>query len=248
VAWRTCLEEARPEVPALPLGTFRAPRSGWWFIRGRRGHYRFCDEVRAYDLASGAAYVASSSSGLVLGNDGSVVHDKTDAARRVNVRMGRVPVDNLREAALMAILAKEVRSVQVRAESYPLPAGLVPRWPEDTGIGMGSSGSFWGSSAQTILSWALYEGDQVRAEGQLTWPDSAHAGEQHAVDLLRVAEAGLQDGCPRAALPEAPAVPGRPGVSRLDARAATLVEVQEELMNQLRRAARGACVDARESP
>lgn len=242
VVWRTCLERARPEVPALPLGAFRAPLSGWWLIRGRRGHYHFCDEVRAYDLASGAAYVAASCSGLVLRDGGSVAHDQTDAGRHVSVRMGRLPVDNLREAALMVVLAKEVRSVQVHAESYPLPAGLVPRRPEDAGIGGGGSGSFWMSSAQTTLSWALHEGDVIRAEGRLTWPDSADAGEQNAVDLLRVAEAGLQDGCPPALLPELlPAVSGRPGVSGLDARPATLAEVQQELMNRLRLAARGAC-------
>jgi hypothetical protein len=239
LTWRTCLEEARPRVPALPLGAFRAPRTGWWIIRGRRGHYHFCDEVRAYDLKSGAAYVASSCSGLILEDTGAVAHDETDAGRRVSVRMGRLSVDNLREAALMAALTKQVNEVQVEAASYPLPVGLVPRWPEGRGIGMGFSGSFSWSSAQTVLSWTLSEGDQISAEGQLTWPDSAEPADQNAVELLQVAEAGFEEGCPPAPLPEIlPMRQGRPGVSGIDARPETLTLVQQDLMKRLQDAAR----------
>lgn len=48
----------------------RAPSHGWFILRGRRGHYRFSDEVRAYDLATGAAYVARSEAALALGGVG----------------------------------------------------------------------------------------------------------------------------------------------------------------------------------
>ena len=62
--WHACIEELRPRQDALPLGRVRAPMRGFFVVRGRRGHYSFCDEIRAYDLASGAAYVASSCSGV----------------------------------------------------------------------------------------------------------------------------------------------------------------------------------------
>ena len=102
-AWRACLESHRPQGAQLPLGRFQAPKDGWWVLRGRRGHYQFCDELRAYDLATGAAWVVKSCSGLVLQQGGTVDHDATDAARGVQVQVGRVPLDALREAAWMTI-------------------------------------------------------------------------------------------------------------------------------------------------
>ena len=35
-------------------------RRGWLVIRGRRGHYDFCDELHAYDLDSGSMVPADS--------------------------------------------------------------------------------------------------------------------------------------------------------------------------------------------
>jgi hypothetical protein len=88
--WRGCLESDDDVAPRtnLPIGRTRAPRRGWFVIKGRRGHYDFCDELRAYDLATGSAYVAGSCSGLALENDGSVNGQKTDAARRSVVTIG----------------------------------------------------------------------------------------------------------------------------------------------------------------
>ena len=43
--WIECLAEHRVPGWALPLGRFRAPDRGWLVIRGRRGHYEFCDEL-----------------------------------------------------------------------------------------------------------------------------------------------------------------------------------------------------------
>jgi hypothetical protein len=58
-------------------------------IRGRRGHYDFCDELGAYDMETGAAYVAKSCSGLHLRTDGSVDFEGTNAARKAAVVAGR---------------------------------------------------------------------------------------------------------------------------------------------------------------
>jgi len=62
--WMKCLEEHRPVAWALPLGRLQSPRVGWLIIRGRRGHYQFCDEVRAHDLETAQPNVAQSCSRL----------------------------------------------------------------------------------------------------------------------------------------------------------------------------------------
>src|SRR6185369_9527935 len=41
--WRMCLAKANHTKARLPLGHTRAPKKGWLFIRGRRGHHSFCD-------------------------------------------------------------------------------------------------------------------------------------------------------------------------------------------------------------
>ncbi len=51
---------------ALPLGDVKAPDTGWLVIAGRRGHYEFCDTVRAYDLETGAAFIDDNCSELTL--------------------------------------------------------------------------------------------------------------------------------------------------------------------------------------
>ena len=71
-AWRSCIESRRPRRVALPLGEFKAPADGWIVVSGRRGHYDFCDTTRAYDLATGAAFISDSCSGLALKRDGHV--------------------------------------------------------------------------------------------------------------------------------------------------------------------------------
>lgn len=233
VEWLQCVDAERATVPALPIGRFRAPKTGWIVLRGRRGHYSFCDEVRAYDLATGAAYVAQSCSGLALRHDGSVDAGATDGARGLEVTSGRLPVDALREAALMTMLAPSVdEHVSDNAWYEPLPAGVSMDWEELSfgGFGMRS----WYSSGQTQLSWAWVDGGRVVASGALTWPESARAGETHADELWQVAEGGLVAGCAPAALPTAwPLASASAGVSPLDARPDTLRSVSVGLLGTL---------------
>lgn len=233
-AWRECVEGVRPVTAMLPLARFDVPRDGWLVVRGRRGHYSFCDEVRAYDLATGAAYVAQSCSGLALMNDGRVNHAATDAARGLAVTVGRVPVDALREAAWMTFFAKDVQErVQTYAWYAPRPAGLEPAWRDDGtlhGIGMGS---FWMSSAQTQLAWSWQGADGLRASGTVTWPSSSNPGETHATRLLRVAEAALVESCPPAKLPAQLVVGGKPGVSAIDATGESLATAEARLIEAL---------------
>lgn len=243
-AWRTCLDGQRPQGSTLPLGTFQAPADGWLVLRGRRGHYQFCDELRAYDLATGAAWVTQSCSGLVLQQGGSVDHDATDAQRGVSVKVGRLPLEALREAAWMTLLAPHVEEhVQPRGWFVRRPPGLEPAWPDDGQLGGIGMGGFWMSSAQTQLAWSWQGKDWLRDAGTLTWPDSSVAAVDYADQLWRIAEAAFLEGCAPARPPKQLIVGGKPGVSGLDATRASLDTAEKQLVDALY--ARGdGCADA----
>jgi hypothetical protein len=240
--WMECLAEHRVPDWALPLGRVRAPDRGWLVIRGRRGHYEFCDELGVYDVETGAAYVAKSCSGLRLRADGSVNFEATNTARKATFEAGRLDVANLREAVWMILLAPQSEKVFLSADYFPIPKGMVPTPPEsDAG---GYVGSMWANSGQTVLSWSWLSADgQVLASGTLTWPGSYAAPESHAADLLRIAEVGLRSECPPAKLPAfAPGAP-RSGVSAIDARPQEVAALQDELAITLREYASSAdCV------
>lgn len=70
-----------PKFESFPAGRFRSPKKGWLVVVGRRGHYHFCDTLSAYDLGTGAAYVARSCSQLKLADGGIVDVAKTDEAK-----------------------------------------------------------------------------------------------------------------------------------------------------------------------
>jgi hypothetical protein len=232
--WQACVQKLRVAVASFPVGRLRAPTTGWLVVRGRRGHYQFCDELTAYDLATGAYYASKSCSGLALAHDGSVDGTRTDAARVPKLETGRLPLDNLREAAWMILFAGEIESSGFPdADYFPLPPGVEPKVEIGEGGSFGS-GSYWGSSAQTSLAWAWIDGGKLVVEGALTWPNSARRGQDHADELLRIAEAGLVPGCPPAPLPD-PILAGcgKGGVSSLDGKPAKLCEVQADLSARL---------------
>ncbi len=239
--WRHCLDEARAKTARLPIGAVKAPTKGWLLLRGRRGHYSFCDEVRAYDLATGAAYIAKSCSGLALVSDGSVDGAKTDDARKEETLVGALPRDALREAAWMMLLAPEVQEGVVEAAGFALPAGVDPQ--RSLGELGSSHSSFSMSSGQTRLAWSYMPDGASLASSDLTWPeDYNHAGREHAVSLLRIAEAGFVPGC-------APAQPptnldwgtSKSAVSPIDAKASSLRKVDQDLLVLLGRARAQSC-------
>jgi hypothetical protein len=231
--WVDCVRELRASVAMFPVGAVRAPTSGWLVIRGRRGHYDFCDQLSAYDLATGAYYASKSCSGLALQADGTANAQKTDAARKPTIEAGRVSVDNLREAAWMIFLSDEIEEGHPDVDMFPLPPKLDPKVEVGTLRGM-HSGSASLSSSQTTLAWTWVDGGKVVAEGTLTWPDSYRAEKDHAVELLRVVEAGLVPGCPPAPLPDPVFYGcGKGGVSPVDGNARDLCKVQAELSMQL---------------
>ncbi len=240
-AFRGCVAERRPLHSAMPVGRMRAPTRGWLVIRGRRGHYHFRDGLSAYDLATGAAYVASSDSALVLRDDGSVDGDATDAARRVTGEAGRLSVDAVRELAWMLFLAGRVEERFADVTTVALPRGIPLRSHDDASSfgGLSASGSF--SSAQTELDWVWVEGGRVQLSGQLTWPESSVAANDHAVQLLRIAEATFAPGCVPARLTALPGLGSAGGVSAHDADYDELARTQEALQQRIAGLRASAC-------
>ncbi len=224
--WMKCLQDTEARQDALPLGHMRAPDSGWWVLEGRRGHHSFCDEIRAYHLETGTAFVVSSCSRLVLRNDGSVDGRGTDALRKAQTRVGQLSLDSLREAAWMTFLAPEVQAgVVLSGTGTALPPEVTPVQRSGQGMGFGAfSGS--GSSAQTRVNWSWSRSQSHRHCGDLTWPEEYdRAGYDHAVKLLQIAEASFVESCPRAALPSWLTDP-----RRLDNSSAQLIETLRSLM------------------
>ena len=200
--WMNCLQETEARQDALPFGHMRTPESGWWVLHGRRGHHSFCDEIRAYHLETGTAFVVSSCSQLVLRNDGSVDGHSTDTLRKVETHVGQLPLDSLREAAWMTFLAPEVQErVVLSGTETALPPEITPVQRSGQGMGSGAFGGA-GSSAQTRLNWTWSRSQGHRHSGDLIWPeDYNRAGYAHAAKLLQTAEASFVESCPRAALP-----------------------------------------------
>ena len=215
VYWGRCVAASVPRRGTLPLASFRRPDRGWLVLRGRRGHYRYCDEVRAYDLTTGAAHVARSCRGMALGADGSV--DRRAQPSAITLQAGRVPLDNLREAAWMLFLAEAVSLRRVGIRQVSPPRGLRRRFRIEPLFRHGFGSGSWAHSGQTRLAWAWVHGPDLVAEGTLTWPDSARPGESHAARLIEIAEGGLTEGCVPAALPRLKLGTRRPGVSGVDA-------------------------------
>jgi len=193
--WRDCIESQRPKRVVLPLGEFKAPTAGWIVISGRRGHYDFCDTTTAYNLATGAAFISESCSALALRRNGDVDFDVTEKARVERLKTGTVPVQNLREAVWMMLFRGEAEVVQLKAEYYPLPAGFIPNVTVRAGQEDLSIEPVTVSTGQSYLTWQWMPPTGAVFVGELTWPDSYDAAEDHAVSLLNIAEAGLIEGC-----------------------------------------------------
>jgi len=218
-AWVLCEIDRAERRERFPEGRFKAPTQGWLLLRGRRGHYRFSDDLRAYDLSTDAAYVAQSESALVLQSGGTVDFAQTDRARTLRTFTGRVSAGQVRELAFILLLQKipELRRVKVQSLAVPanVPFTLSPQ-EDDGGFGGISGGASWATTAQTTLTWTLLDQNEVKGTGTLTWPNSSDPMEDHADGLLHILEAGLIEGCAPAPLPAlAQAAP--PTVSRRDA-------------------------------
>ncbi|MCP3100054.1 hypothetical protein LZ198_14350 [Myxococcus sp. K15C18031901] len=212
MAWRICVAGHTDFSYRMPLVRMRAPRDGWLVLRGRRGHYAFCDEVRAYHLGTGTAWISQSCSDLVLredpGHEGRVDAAKTDAARRPRVQTGRLPPEQLQELTWVLLLDGEAELTgRPRAVRRPVPEGLSLEWRagEDVPFGIPGGvegGSVWGNSGQTRITWSWFPPD--RAEplgGEFTWPESSSPEENHADHLVEALEKTFVEGCPQRPAP-----------------------------------------------
>jgi hypothetical protein len=231
-----CVASSAPRTWRYPKSLrLRTREKGWLVLRGRRGHYEFADEVRAYDLATGAAYVAKSSSALVLGG-ASVDFAAVDAKRKPETTVGTVSRDQVRELAFVLGTAPVLRPARSEILFYPVPPDLpvafspgrfAARAPLDV------TELSWGSSAHTHLAWSLVDEGTVIAEGKLMWPTSFKPAENQADDLVRVLEGGLEPGCAPARLPRGVAHGNHGKVSAIDADPAKQADVFEILANTL---------------
>jgi hypothetical protein len=220
-AWRQCQEARQLEQVAFPIGRTRAPTAGWLLVEGRRGHHTFCDEARAYHLATGSAYRIASCSGLALQPGGSVDHRATDRGRALTIEIGHLPVDALREAAWLLVLLDELEHrVVAGGFGIYLPKGMpVFSNTEELGSLGGSILGVSSSSADTVLSWRVLDADRLLKSGALTCSPTRldDAEEEYAVTLLRVAEAGFVAGCPDVLPPDKSLLESpRPSAHRLD--------------------------------
>jgi hypothetical protein len=200
-----CLALVGRTQRALPLGHLRAPMEGWLVVAGRRGHYQFCDEVRAFDLTTGAHVRIGSCSGLALRRGGWVDGQATDRGRQAVIQLGHVSVGAIREVAWTLLMAgtiqREVRLHGAEADVPPEMARSIPSQRRDAGAMVFARGCFltgW-SSNQTRLHWAMHLHALAAAEGTVTWPEPPHDTVlDHAVELLQGAEDTFVPGCPRA--------------------------------------------------
>ena len=184
--WRGCIADTPLRTSALPLGSFRAPKTGWLLLvdvasgctsRSRR--------FRALDLGTGAAYSAEESWPSDPAVDG--------------VRVGRVAIDALREAALIVMLAAHASErVLTSAASFALPDGIDPVSHNAPGWRLGGRGEL--SSDLRDIDWAWLSGNIVKAHGRLS-PLDADA-DRVADDLLAAADSSFEAGPTPAPAPE----------------------------------------------
>jgi len=131
--WRRCVEQKVGRQEALPLGRFRAPTEGLLAILDIGGHgdwsCRTCDELRVYDVASGAAWIAHRCrcADPMHGSDYVCAEYAESRARQT----GRVAVDALREALWMLLLMPHVQeNARLELTTLEIPHGIQPTWPD----------------------------------------------------------------------------------------------------------------------
>ncbi|MEZ4381316.1 MAG: hypothetical protein R3A79_08195 [Nannocystaceae bacterium] len=202
--WRACEGGALRRHSVLPIGGLGRLAEGWVVVLGRRGHYRYCDEVAAFDLVSGSYYrFAECDHRPEL--DGMVEAGAMDpASGKVEVETGTIEPGLVQEFAWAAASAAYVQPevVTERALGTALPDGLkVSRTQDGTSSGMGISGM--GSSSHTRIGWLWARAaGEIPAHGELSWPTGlSNAEMDHAVRLLAIAEERGAKGCASVKLP-----------------------------------------------
>jgi hypothetical protein len=234
--WAACVASQAPRNRRYAETRLRAPERGWLVLRGRRGHYQFSDEIRAYDLATGAAYVASDSGALFAADPSAKPGQDTYT--------GRLAPDQVRELAFVLLTRSAIVELRtgvayaVIPDALPLVLGRPTPW-ESWGR------SSWASSNQTRIAFTFLDG-ALRETGEFTWPSAHDWVDNHITSLVRVAEAGLVRGCAPAQLPPLAELGGALGtVSPVDASADALRARHAELDRHLEGLRWRACPGAK---
>jgi len=216
-----CLSTLQRTPRVLPVGQLRVQREGWLAIWGRRGRTRFCDELRAFDLATGAQVSVSRCGSRTLGRHGFVAADLVGDER---IELGHVSVEAIRETAWTLLMQHGVRaSLQLRGVFAELPASIPRSLPRDRAALADPDPLIHRTclsvnSEDSTLSWSAYVRGQYAATGSLPRrrdPNDAHNDGlgDHAASLLRRADTSFIRGCPRSTPPpglfrEMPLFPG----------------------------------------
>jgi hypothetical protein len=183
-----CLEDLQRTRKALPLGRLREPAEGWLTVAGPREPLHSCDELDAFDLASGTAISVA----------------RCPGGQAPAPKLGRVPVGAIRETAWMLAMLPAVQDrvalvEPVLALDPEIPRVLAPEPPARRGRTCEGAGS---SSEDTHLTWQVRGADQILGTGVVIWPsDLNDDAAAHATSLLRIAEAAFVPGCPTATPP-----------------------------------------------
>jgi hypothetical protein len=193
--WRTCLEEHRPLVPSLPVGEMRAPNTGWLILRDSV-NARGCDRARAYDVATGSAYIVERCG---LRGGGMSVAGRNSHSQTLST--GTVSREALREALWMLLLMSQVSLRQVDVYSVSLPKGIAPAWPDSEHASTVERSWVAAVSDAVAVSWTWIEGGKSVADGALCKTGCA-PGQEYASALISVFESGLNSEVHPQPLPE----------------------------------------------
>lgn len=202
--WRSCIEERRAHVVALPVGRFSAPTGGWLVVRTERYDPNLFEcrsryELSAYDLGSGAVYSADMClcSGPI---DGPAIFCEENVGT-LRVRAGGVNLENLREAAWMTVLAPEVERDKRQAETFIVSAGLERIWVVDPPGPPALVSQTVTVSEGDSIAWSWIQETGTIAEGVLYLRKPSDEND-YAVELLTIADASFEERDPRVVLIE----------------------------------------------
>lgn len=176
--FRQCLEGVGAKRVAMRLGKFKAPADGWLVVRDTA---RRCETIRAYELTSGAAYVAELCSAPPT------------------VRAGRVSVAAAREATWMLALAQTAdRNVRTTTEAYSIPDDIsILRAAYESGSM--SLGYTLGGAPSRARHWSWMRASNGALVGQVSGiyvrPSGRTDAEAYALELLDVADDSFEEGC-----------------------------------------------------
>jgi hypothetical protein len=182
VAYRQCLDRTAPRRSAFRLGHFKAPIDGWLVLASNRR----CGEVRAYDLVTGSAYFLTDRCG------------RSTTIATMDVRVGRVSVTALREAAWMMLVAPTAeKDIRVESLRYDVPEAIPIVEPRSMGRSGWAHCGGCGVAGARQWSWMRERGGVWKGQvsGVIHPNMPCDDAEDHAAELLEIADDSFEEGC-----------------------------------------------------